>query len=160
MTPYHLRRKEREIADPAALRDLVSKGRYAAVALCRDGEPYVVTMNYGFDTGREALYFHCALEGLKLDFIRSNPRACATIVHDLGYRDGECDHAYRSVVLRGPISIVDDEAERAHGLGVMIDHQEAEPGPVRERTMPGGRIARPVGLLRLDIEEMTGKEGR
>jgi hypothetical protein len=25
--------------------------------------------------------------------------------------------------------------------------------------MPGGAIERPVGMLRLDIEEMTGKEG-
>jgi len=159
MNRYHLRRKEREIADPAVLRDLVSTGRYAAVALCRADEPYVVTMNYGFDAGRGALYFHCALEGLKLEFIRANPRACATIVHDLGYRHSECDHGYRSVVLRGPIAVVEDDAERVHGLGVLIDHQETEPGPVRERTIPGGRIARPVGLLRLDIEEMTGKEG-
>jgi hypothetical protein len=159
MNRYHLRRNEREIADPAALRDLVSTGRYAAVALCRDGEPYVVTMNYGYDPGRGALYFHCAVEGLKLEFIRANPRACATVVHDRGYIHGECDHAYRSVVLRGPISVIEDEAERVHGLGVLIDHQEDAPGPVRERTMPGGAIERPVGMLRLDIEEMTGKEG-
>ncbi|MDD3642598.1 MAG: pyridoxamine 5'-phosphate oxidase family protein [Candidatus Krumholzibacteria bacterium] len=159
MSRYHLRRREREIADPAVLRGLISTGRYAAVALCRGGEPYVVTMNYGFDEGRSALYFHCALEGLKLEFIRANSRACATIVHDLGYRHGECDHAYRSVVLRGAIAIVDDDDERVHGLGVLIDHQEAQPGPVRERTIPGGRIAKPVGILRFDIEEMAGKEG-
>jgi hypothetical protein len=159
MSRYHLRRKEREITDPKVLRDLLRAGRYAAVALCRDGEPYVVVMNYGFDAGRPALYFHCALEGLKLEFIRANPRACATVVQDLGYRHGECDHAYRSVVLRGPITLVEDDGERAYGLGVLIDHQEAEPAPVRERTMPGGRISRPVGLLRLDIEEMMGKEG-
>lgn len=159
MNRYHLRRKEREIEDPAVLHDLITRGRYASVALCRADEPYVVTMNYGFDSGRGALYFHCAPEGLKLEFIRANPRACATIVHDLGYRHGECDHSYRSVVLSGTIAVVEDEGERAHGLGVLIDHQEAEPGPVRERTMPGGAISRPVGLLRLDIGEMTGKEG-
>lgn len=159
MSRYHLRRKERGIADPEALRGILSGGRFAAVALCRGGEPYVVTMNYGYDRGRKALYFHCAAEGLKLEFIRANPRACATIVCDLGYRDGECDHAYRSAVLRGPIAVVADEGERAHGLGVLIDHQEREPAPVRERTLPGGSIARPVTLLRLDIEEITGKEG-
>jgi len=159
MNRYHLRRSEREIANETALRDLVRNGRFAAVALCRDDEPYVVTMNYGYDADRGVLYFHCAVEGLKLEFIRANPRACAMVVHDLGYRHGECDHAYRSVVLRGPIGIVEDEAERRYGLGVLIDHQEAEPAAVRERTMPGGELRRPVGLLRFDIEEMTGKEG-
>ena len=50
--------------------------------------PYVVTMNYGYDRGGRALYFHCAKEGLKTDFVRENPNVCATVIEDLGYQHG------------------------------------------------------------------------
>ena len=111
MTRYHLRRKEKEITDIEELRGIVASARFTAVALCRDGEPYVVTMNHGWDADNEALYFHCAHEGMKIDFIQANDRTCATVVDDRGYRHGECDHAYRSVVIRGTIGIVEELVE-------------------------------------------------
>jgi len=156
---YHLRRREKEITDPEQMRAIVASGRFAAVALCMDGEPYVVTMNHGWDPEEEALYFHCALEGRKIDYIVAGGRACATVVEDHGYREGECDHAYRSVVMRGSIEVVRDLDEKKHGLQVLLDHQEKEPAPIRERTLPDDAAYEKVGVLRMRVEEMTGKEG-
>ncbi|MCU0612545.1 MAG: pyridoxamine 5'-phosphate oxidase family protein, partial [Candidatus Eisenbacteria bacterium] len=82
---YQVRRKEREIQEPDELRRIVREGRFATLALCREGEPYLVTLSHGYDQIRHCLYFHASPEGQKLDFIRVNPRACATVVEDHGY---------------------------------------------------------------------------
>jgi len=158
MAGYHLRRGEKEIAVRGELLEILERGRFAAVALCRDEEPYVVTMSYGYDSSSDALYFHCAAEGKKIDFIRSNPRACATVVEDLGYRHGRCDHAYGSVVALGRVSILEDAGERERGIEILLDHQEKDPAPVRERNLEGG-LSGDVVILRFDIESMTGKRG-
>ncbi len=159
MNRYHVRRKEKEIADAGEMREILASGRLAAVALCREGEPYIVTMNYGWDAENEALYFHCAHEGMKIDFILENDRVCATVVEDRGYRHGECEHAYRSVVIRGTIGIVEELEEKKHGLKVLLEHQEKEPEPIRKRTLPDDGSYGKLGVLKIDIENMTGKQG-
>ena len=159
MKRYHLRRKEKEITGINKMRAIVASARYAAVALCRGGEPYVVTMNHGWDPENSALYFHCAHEGKKIDFINASQRACATVVEDHGYKHGECDHAYRSVVMRGRIEIVEDLDEKKHGLEVLLEHQEKEPDPIRKRALPDDAAYDRVGVLKMLVEEMTGKQG-
>ena len=126
-------RKEKEITAREDMVDVLKKGKYATISLCRENEPYVVTMNYGFDESREALYFHCALKGLKLDFLSQNPRACATVIEDLGYKMDECDHAYKTVVFWGAMSVIEDLDEKKHGMEVLFHHLERNPDPIRER---------------------------
>ncbi len=154
-----MRRKDREIRDQAEARGILAKGKFAAIALCKDGEPYVVTMSYGFDASRNSLYFHCAREGQKIDFIRSNPAACATVVEDLGYRTGECLHAYRSVVIRGRLGIVEGIDEKKHAFTILIRHLETDPEPMIEKTLKNPKALEDVGILRLDIEDISAKAG-
>ena len=158
MARYHLRRKEKEITDSERQVDILKNGEYTTIGLCRNNEPYVVTLNYGFDSGRTALYFHCAEEGLKLDFIRDNPNVCATVIQDLGYVHGKCDHAYRTVVCWGKIHVVEDLPEKKHALDIMLNHLEKDPDPIRSRNFKDDKAYQKVGILRMDIEEITGKE--
>ncbi|MFN2153750.1 MAG: pyridoxamine 5'-phosphate oxidase family protein [Anaerolineae bacterium] len=157
---HHMRRSDRAIGDQDELVALLKRGRYVTLALCRADEPYVVTMSYGYDVEREALYFHCAHEGLKLDFVRANPQACGTVIEDLGYLQGECAHAYRSVVLRGQMHVVSQAEEKVHGMAVLLQHLEDEPEAVRERTLPDEAAYARAAVLRLDIHKMTGKQGQ
>ena len=159
MNGYHVRRKEKEITDAGEMREILASCRLAAVALCRNGEPYIVTMNYGWDAENEALYFHCAHEGQKIDFINANDRVCATVVEDHGYRHGECEHAYRSVVIRGTIGIVEELEEKKHGLKVLLEHQEKEPEPISKRTLPDDGSYGKLGVLKINIENIPGKQG-
>jgi nitroimidazol reductase NimA-like FMN-containing flavoprotein (pyridoxamine 5'-phosphate oxidase superfamily) len=155
-----MRRSERAIGERDELVGILRRGRYVTLALCRASEPYVVTMSYGYDAEREALYFHCAHEGLKLDFLRANPRVCGTVIEDRGYIHGECAHAYRSVVVRGEMHPVDGLAEKKRGMEVLLWHLEDEPEAVRERTLPDDTAYDRAAMLRLDIHEITGKQGR
>jgi len=159
---YHMRSKaEREITEEAVLDEILTRGKYAVLALCRKDEPYLVTLSYGYDRIGKALYFHCAKDGLKTDFVRENPHVCATVVEDHGYIQGECKQVYRSVVLRGRIVIADAD-EKRKGLDVLLDHLEERP-EVRRATLASAarqaRINNDMDIWRLDIDEMTGKAG-
>lgn len=136
---------------------VLRRARYMTLGLCRGGEPYVVTLNHGYSAEENALYFHCANDGLKLDILRENPLVCATAVEDLGYREGECSHAYRSVVVWGRVHVVTDRAGKAHGLRVLLRHQEKDPHAVEGRLLSEAAYAR-VTVLRLEITEITGKK--
>ena len=159
MATYHLQNREREITDPGEVWAVIERGKYATLALCRGDEPYVVTLNYGIDHSTRALYFHCALKGLKLDFIEDNPRACATVIEDRGYLMSKCSHAYTSAVFWGRMTVVTEAAEKLRALTVMIDHLEDDPRGVKERLLAKENITDGVGILRLDIETITGKKG-
>jgi len=158
MKKYHLRRKEKTIVDPEKIETIIRSGKYISISFSRKDEPYIATLNYGYDKTNNALYFHAATKGMKLDYIRKNTKVCGIIIEDHGYKDGKCDHAYRSLVIRGKIVIVNSLEEKIHGLEVLIDHLEPNPEAVRENLLKDRNIETGVCILRLDIEDITGKE--
>jgi len=158
MTQYHMTKKERQLKRAAEVWAVIERGRFATLALCRDGEPYLVTMNYGLDSATRSLYLHGAPSGLKLAFIHSNPRVCGTVVEDHGYLMERCSHAYVSAVFWGRIRIVSDAEEKRHGLEVLIDHLEQDPVAVKGRLLSGGDWIKGVTVLCLDVASITGKQ--
>jgi len=161
MSRYHIRRTDRELTDPAAIASVLERGRFASIAMVHDGEPYVVTLSYGWDRERNALYFHVAPEGRKLDAIAADPRVCATIIIDGGYRQTKCEHCYESVVFTGRMSLVDDRDESRHGMRILLGHLEDDPEPVWERNkLDGDKVFARMRVARLDIDEITGKAGK
>jgi nitroimidazol reductase NimA-like FMN-containing flavoprotein (pyridoxamine 5'-phosphate oxidase superfamily) len=126
--------------------------------MCRENEPYIATMNYGYDGEKHALYFHCAKELLKIDFITQNPAVCETVLQDLGYQDGTCNHLYQSLIIRGTLTLVDELEEKIHGIEVLLHHLEKDPDPIREKSLKDKNRYRTTGVLRLDIQDITGKQ--
>ena len=160
MSKFHPRRVDREIADPGEHKRILKAGTYVIIAMADANEPYVVTLNYGYDEPNARLYFHCALKGLKLDILAKNPEVCATVIEDHGYRVGQCEHAFSSLILRGKMRLVTDLADRKHGLDVLLRHLEPDPDPIRARNIKDDASYDKVGILRLDIETISGKQYR
>lgn len=156
---YHIRRKDRAITDPSAIEAIIRQHRYAVIALCRDNEPYIVTLDYGFDAENNLLYFHCAKEGKKIDFIRVNPKVCATIIADADPTSRICDHTYRSIVLYGSMEIVDSKNESDKAIRLMIEQLEKpEPEKFRAKLNKSNKFYVDLQILKMRIEQMTGKE--
>jgi nitroimidazol reductase NimA-like FMN-containing flavoprotein (pyridoxamine 5'-phosphate oxidase superfamily) len=156
----HLRRHDRAITEPEAIDALLRGGRWVTIAMARGDEPYLVTMSYGYDAAARVLYFHAAHEGQRAEWLSANPRVCATIVDDRGYRDGRCEHEYASVVLRGTMAPVEDHEERRHGMRILIGQLESEPGDLYEKhELDGDAVYGRMAVLRLRIEEVTAKQG-
>lgn len=157
---YHLRRNDRQIEDAAVMEGILKSGKYATLALCCGDEPYVVTLSYGFDLPSRTLYFHCAKDGLKAEFVRRNPNACATIIEDRGYVQGKCAHEYRSVIIRGRVEVVEDDGEKMKGLDILIGHLEEHPETVKAGLARKQHRVDVMNIWKLKIEEITAKEGR
>lgn len=67
-----MRRKDREINQQEAA-DLLDKAEYGLLSTVdRDGQPYGVPLSYFYK--ENAIYFHCAVDGQKLDNIRDNAK--------------------------------------------------------------------------------------
>lgn len=152
-----MRRNEKEVTDKEEIFNIIKSGKYTSISLSKENEPYIITLSYGFDLNKNALYFHCAAEGQKIDFVKSNPYVCGTIIEDNGYKDG-CGQAFRSIVYRGTISIVKDIEEKKHGFDILIDHLEKNPEEVKKNLLKSEEVYIKPAILRLDISEMTCKE--
>ena len=156
MQVYHLRRSEKAITDPAEMWAIIAEQKFVTLALCQDNVPYLATVNYGYDQAASCLYFHCAGEGKKIDYLRANPVVWGQIVEDNGYRDGKCDHAFRSVQLQGRVTFVEDIEEKRRALSLMIDRLESDPEAVKARLVTAKAVEK-VMIGQVHIEAMTGK---
>ncbi|MHA2006664.1 MAG: pyridoxamine 5'-phosphate oxidase family protein [Promethearchaeota archaeon] len=157
MVKYHLRRKEKEITDDKELIEILKGGKYATISMCKQNEAYLVTLSYGYDENKNALYFHCAKEGQKIDYIKSNPIVCGTVIEDNGYEDG-CGQTFRSVVFRGKISIVEKLREKIFGFDVMLNQLEKDPIQIKNKFFKDEESYKNPGMIRLDVMSITGKE--
>jgi hypothetical protein len=152
-----MRRSDREINDWETIEDVIRKGKFLTLSLARNNEAYGVTLNYGYEQKTRSLYFHCAPDGLKTEFIRYNAYVCASIIEDNGYQLGLCEHKFRSVVIRGKVEIVPTDAAKIHGLEVMLDHLE-ENATVKKEKMPNEADLEKVAIWKLSIDEYSGKQ--
>lgn len=157
---YHMRRTDREITDKEQLQQILKNGKFAAIAMSVDNDPYLVTLSYGYDAANRRFYFHTAEDGQKIEYLRRNPRVCLMVVEDGGYLQGECAHVYRSVVVRGRMAFVEDEAEKNRGFDVLLNQLERDPEIMRATIAQRPKRVAQTRILRLDVEEMSGKEGR
>jgi nitroimidazol reductase NimA-like FMN-containing flavoprotein (pyridoxamine 5'-phosphate oxidase superfamily) len=147
-----MRRTDRLVTDRAAIDDVLRRADVLHLAMAGEGGPYVVPVNFGYDG--ERIWVHCAEEGRKLDLIAADPRVCFEACVDVRIVPGkQCGWGarFRSVVGFGTATLVDDPAEKASGLGVLIEHYSGRP-----ETVPSAK-AIGVAVLRIDIESMTGK---
>ncbi|MBU0514220.1 MAG: pyridoxamine 5'-phosphate oxidase family protein [Proteobacteria bacterium] len=152
-----MRRREQEIKDRATVEAVLKKAVYLTLGLCRQGEPYVVPVSFGYADGR--LYFHTGAKGLKMDILRANPRVSFTAVVEAASIPGEApckwDMDYQSVIGFGQAVILEDEAAKVEGLRVITAHY-AGPG---DYYFPPAKV-KAATVVRIDIETMTGKRGQ
>ncbi len=161
MTNYHLQnRPNRELKQESDIEAILKNGQFAVISMCKDNEPYIVTLSYGYDSEKNSLYFHCATKGLKLDILNSNKRVCATVIDDGGYISGECGHHYKSVVFWGNMQIVRDLDEKKHGMSILLHHLEDEESIIKEKMLKSEDSYSKMEILKLEIEQIHGKAGR
>jgi nitroimidazol reductase NimA-like FMN-containing flavoprotein (pyridoxamine 5'-phosphate oxidase superfamily) len=98
-----------------------------------DNEPYLVTLDYAYNSVDRCFYFHCAKEGKKLRFLNANPNVWGQIVEDRGYRVGECNHDYACIEFQGKVEFISNLEEKKQALILMIEQFEKDPDVVKKR---------------------------
>ena len=73
-----MRRDEFNINDKNSIDEILRACEYGTLSLISEGKPYVVALN--FVQYKNAIYFHGAKEGKKIEAIKSNPNAAFLVV--------------------------------------------------------------------------------
>jgi nitroimidazol reductase NimA-like FMN-containing flavoprotein (pyridoxamine 5'-phosphate oxidase superfamily) len=120
-----------------------------------DNEPYLVSLSHGYDETQNCLYFHCANEGKKLVYAKSNNKVWGQAVQDYDVAD-ECDYAYTSVHFQGCLFLIDDLKEKQHGMEIIVRQQSQNPEAKLAKIKPEKLATTTMG--RIDIKCMTGKQ--
>jgi nitroimidazol reductase NimA-like FMN-containing flavoprotein (pyridoxamine 5'-phosphate oxidase superfamily) len=159
---HPMRRTDREITDAAEIERLLSQARYATIALADGDDPYLVTLSCGYDPANRRLCFHVATAGRKLDIIARNPKACATVIADLGYKQGECAHPFESVVMTGTMRLLEDPQEIRSGMRALVGQLESAQDT--DAVFARNKLETDEGLKRFrllvfEIEDLAAKRG-
>ncbi|MFW6040380.1 MAG: pyridoxamine 5'-phosphate oxidase family protein [Thermoplasmatota archaeon] len=157
MDRYKMRRRDKKIEEDEEIQDIIKRQNFFTISMCKNNRPYLVTMNYAYDFENNCFYFHCAKEGKKIDFLNQNPIIWGQIVEDRGYKEGECDHAYRSIHFQGNVEFIEESFEKRKALIMMIEQIDNNPEPVKEKFLSDGDCLDRVKIGRIEVQFMTGK---
>jgi len=149
-----MRRKDKDIPDRAQIDAIIRACRVCRLGLADGGEPYVVPLCFGYDG--EALFFHGAGQGKKIDILKRNNRVCFEF--DLLERLVEASEAcrwgvkYRSVIGTGTAEFVEDLDARRHGLETLMSGFSGLRFTFPEEAVRG------TCIIKVRILEITGKQ--
>jgi len=120
---HELRRKERGLDEPET-RELLERGEYGILSTCApDGQPYGIPLNYCLID--DVIYFHCALEGHKLENIAADCRVSFCVVGMTEVLPDKFSTRFESVIASGRAAEVFD-GEKQQALEGLIAKYSAE----------------------------------
>lgn len=153
-----MRRKDREVKDPAVIREILNKARVLHLGLFDEGYPYIVPLHYGYEMNEEGkltFYMHGAREGHKVDLVKADGRAFVEIDTDeeLMYSDIACDNGatFSSVMARGTVCLLEEPEEKIKGLKALMKLQTGKDFEINEK------MAKIVSVFKVVVDEYTVK---
>ncbi len=150
-----MRRKDKEITDTRQIQEILENGKLCHIAMAIGDEPYLVTVNYGYQDG--CIYFHSAPEGRKLEIIRKNPNVCFMIITDEHMISGEnpCrdwSMKFKSIIGYGRATILENQNEKSEGLNILMEHYSKKgPFGFSEKNLEE------TAVVKIEIEKISGK---
>jgi nitroimidazol reductase NimA-like FMN-containing flavoprotein (pyridoxamine 5'-phosphate oxidase superfamily) len=150
--------KEKEITDEVLLKQILRTTQYVTLAMAKDNVPYLVSLSHGYDETQHCLYFHCAQEGKKLDFLASNNTVWGQVLMDHKVSADLCSHLYASVHFLGKVTFLDDIDKKFYAMECMIRQLKMDPEEQLAKLKRASLEATVFG--RIDIEYMSGKKSR
>jgi nitroimidazol reductase NimA-like FMN-containing flavoprotein (pyridoxamine 5'-phosphate oxidase superfamily) len=147
-----VRRTDRATPESEA-KSLLEKGEFGVLStVSSDGQPYGVPMNYSY-TG-DAIYFHCALEGHKLENIRKNSRVSFCVVGKTEVLPEKFATRYESAIVFGQAFEATDD-EKHEGLLALV--KKYSPGFMKEGLKYIENSVHKARVYKIVIESVTGK---
>jgi nitroimidazol reductase NimA-like FMN-containing flavoprotein (pyridoxamine 5'-phosphate oxidase superfamily) len=158
---FHLRRVDREIEDPKALKRILRYSKHFVLSLADGGEPYAVPLGFVYDEGEDSIYFHCSKKGKKIEIIKRNPRAWGLVVVDKGIMKGACVNMYASAMFSGRVDFVDETSEKLKVMNLFAEGLSSDVEGVKARVQKlfGREENALVNVVfgKIKLEELTGK---
>ncbi|SDH16271.1 pyridoxamine 5'-phosphate oxidase family protein [Propionivibrio dicarboxylicus] len=149
------RRSDRAVAaeDAAAV---LAEGLYGVLSTVGpDGLPYGVPLSY--IVRDNAIYFHCATVGRKLEHLDARPEVSFCVVGKVRTLPRQFATEYESAIAAGRASRVEGEEKRQALVGI-LEKYSPEFMPEGEKYLAAKFDA--VTVVRIDIDTLSGKARR
>ena len=157
MTDFRPMRRPRQAATPEECREILrTETRGALAVLGEEGYPYAVPMSFYYDEPENAIYFHCARSGHKIDAMRACDKVCFTVWNE-GWldEDGWSLHP-TSVIARGRAELVDPAEEERVLEKARLFGRKFYPTEEELETEIAHALSR-MQLVAIHIEHLSGK---
>jgi nitroimidazol reductase NimA-like FMN-containing flavoprotein (pyridoxamine 5'-phosphate oxidase superfamily) len=149
-----MRRKDREITDRNAIDGIIARCKVCRIALCENGQPYVLPLNYGYD-GKH-LYFHSAADGKKIKIINQNNRIGFEfdILNEITTGENPCEWGanYESVIGTGIAEFIESHQEKAKALACILRQYGGSFNEFKDSALSS------VAVIRVTIVSISGKQ--
>ena len=152
-----IREPERGVYDRETAYRILDEGFICHVGFATDGQPFVIPTSYGRDGSN--LYIHGSAASRMLRQMKQSVPVCVTVtlLDGLVLARSVFNHSmnYRSVVILGKATLVDDPAEKLAALRILSEH--IIPGRWDDARQPNERELKATSVLRVPIEEFSAK---
>ena len=152
-----VREAHRAVYDREAAYRILDEGFLCHVGFVADGQPFVIPTSYGRKDAN--LYVHGSAASRMLRQMKESVPVCITVT----LLDGlvlarsifNQSMNYRSVVVLGKATLVEDPAEKLEALRLLSEH--ILPGRWADTRQPNASELKQTSVLRLPIEEFSAK---
>ena len=154
--PFRPMRRFKQAASEQECLGLLQSAQRGVLSVLGDGGyPYGVPLNFVYEDGK--IYFHCAVEGHKIDALRACAKASFCVLSEPAKTPGEWWNCFTSVICFGHVREISDPAEHDRLLRLLGAKYFPEGYDIDADMV---RNAPRALVLELAIEHMTGKHVR
>src|SRR5215469_13873405 len=152
-----VREADRAVYDHETVYRILDEGFLCHVGFAIDGQPFVIPTSYGRKGAN--LYIHGSAASRMLRQMKDGVPVCVavTLLDGLVLARSVFNHSmnYRSVVILGRATLVEDAREKLDALRVLSEH--IIPGRWDDARQPNERELKATSVLRVPIEEFSAK---
>ena len=152
-----VREADRAVYDREAVYGILDEGFLCHIGFAVDGQPFVIPTSYGRKDAN--LYVHGSAASRMLRQMKDGVSVCVTVtlLDGLVLARSVFNHSmnYRSLVILGKATLVDDPEEKLSALRVLSEH--ILPGRWDDARQPNERELKATSVLRVPIEEFSAK---
>ena len=152
-----VRRQNRILEDEVRIQELLQTSEYGFLSLgiTQSGYAYGIPISYAYYEATNSLYYHCALEGQKLDILKENDKISFCVVGTTKPIASQFTTLFESVIVFGTahLDLSDDEKRKALRLLV----KKYSPGfeEIGEKYMD--KSWNRTAVFKISIEHITAK---
>jgi len=152
-----VREADRAVYDRETVYRILDEGFLCHAGFVVDGQPFVIPTSYGRKDA--TLYIHGSAASRMLRQFKEGVPVCITVtlLEGLVLARSIFNHSmnYRSVVVLGKATLVDDPEEKLAALRILSEH--ILPGRWDDSRQPNERELKATSVLRVPIEEFSAK---
>ncbi|MDR2869353.1 MAG: pyridoxamine 5'-phosphate oxidase family protein, partial [Deferribacteraceae bacterium] len=151
----HEVRRQNRLLQGARVDEIIENGENGFLSLGLQDKGYAFGIPLNYVKSDNSIYFHCAIEGVKLEMIKLNPKVSFCIVGITKPLPSVFSTIYESVIIFGNIQIITDIEAKMNALKLII--KKYSPDYMDDGIKYSSKSEPRTTILRLDIEHVTAK---